>query len=192
MHKPADTCDFRHAGHGFELIAQVPVLKGPQVPEAVFMCMIHQDVFIDPAGARRVRSDHRMDIRRQLSLNFLQVFEYSRARPIKVGSILEDNEDIRIPEHCLGAHGFDVRRGEHCSDDGVGYLILNDVGWLAGPGRINDDLDVGDVRQRIEGNVLHGPDAGEHEQKRTRKDQKRIARTPLNPTVDHVTCLPQH
>ena len=57
--EPADGRDFGHAGNGFELVAQIPVLKAAQVRQAVLMAVIHEGVFVNPSRAGRVRADDR-------------------------------------------------------------------------------------------------------------------------------------
>ena len=95
-----------------------------------------------------------MHVGRQLARNLLQVFGHARARPVEVRAILKDHEDVRIAEHGLRAHTLDARRRQQRRDDGIGDLILNHIGRLAGPFRVDDDLHVADVGQRIQRNML--------------------------------------
>ena len=82
-------------GTPFKLVAQIPVLQRAQVGETVLMCMIHQRVFVDPSCACRVRSNNGVnDHGRRFSLDLLQILDHARASPIKIGSILKDNENI--------------------------------------------------------------------------------------------------
>ena len=53
LHKPADTCDFRHAIGTADGKAHHPVLQGPQLGKAQVLAL--QRVLIDPAHARRIR-----------------------------------------------------------------------------------------------------------------------------------------
>ena len=100
-----------------------------------------------------------MDIAWQSSLDLLHVFKNARPRPVEIGPILEDDEDIGISEHCLGADRFDVGRSEKLCHDGIGDLVFDEAWRLAGPRRVNDDLHIGDVRQRIQGNPAQRPDS---------------------------------
>ncbi len=79
----------------------------------------------------------------------LDVFEDAGAGPVEVGAVFEDDEDVGIAEHGLGAHGFHMRSGEKRGDDGVGDLVFDDVGWLAFPGNVDDYLDVGNIGQSV-------------------------------------------
>jgi ParB-like nuclease domain len=111
---------------------------------------IHQDVLVDPTGASRVRSDNGMDIAWQSSLDLLHVLKNARPRPVEISPILEDDEDIGITEHCLRADGFDVRSCQQFRHDGIGDLIFNKARRLAGPGSVNDNLNVGDMVSSIQ------------------------------------------
>jgi hypothetical protein len=55
---------------------------------------------------------------RQPSADLLEIFEHARARPVKIGSVLEDHIDVGIAEHRLGAHRLDMRRRQQAGDDG--------------------------------------------------------------------------
>src|SRR5262249_28282887 len=115
-HKPADRGHFGHAGDGFELITQEPVLQASKLRQAVLMSVIDDEVFVDPAGAGRVGTDHRVNAFRQAAADLLHVFEDPRARPVEVRSVLKYDENIRVPEHRLRSDGFDVGRGQQRRD----------------------------------------------------------------------------
>ena len=66
-HEAADGRDFGHAGHGFELIAQIPVLKRAQVGEAVRVGAINDGVLVHPSRAGGIGADGRMHVRGQLA-----------------------------------------------------------------------------------------------------------------------------
>ncbi len=112
LDEPADRRHFRYSRNGFELVAEVPILNAAQVGKTALVAAVHKDVLVDPARPRGVRSNHWMDVRREPSLNLLHVFENPRARPIQIGSVFEDDEDVGIAKHGLRAHGFDVRSGK--------------------------------------------------------------------------------
>ena len=48
------------ARNGFELVAQIPVLKAAQIRQAVLMAVVHERVFIDPSCSGCVWPDHGM------------------------------------------------------------------------------------------------------------------------------------
>src|SRR5437879_2664842 len=190
LDESADCCDFRYTGNGFELIAQVPVLNAAQFRETALVAAVDKDVLVDPACAGRVGADDRMNSGWQPPGDLLHVFEDARARPIEIRSIFENDEYVGIPEHGLRPHRLDVRGGEKFRDDGIRDLVLDKTGGLSGPRCMDDDLNVRDVRQRVQRNAAKRPDSREHEQQRSREHQKTVLRTPINPTRDHVTFLP--
>ena len=185
-----EAADRRHLGdarNGFKLVAQEPVLQAAQVSQAVLMALIDDQVFVHPPSARRIRSDDGMNARRQASGDLLHVLEDPGSRPIEVGTVLEDDEDVGITEHRLRPHRFHVRGGQKRGDDRIGDLVFDDVGWFALPRRMNDHLDVGDVRQRIERDAPERPDPSQHQQEGSGEDQEAVAGAPVNPAGNHVT-----
>ena len=149
------------------------------------MAAVEDGVLIDPAGARCVGTNRRMNARRKLPGNLLEVFGHARARPVKVRAILENDKDVRIAEHGLRSHAFDVRSRQQRGDDRISHLVLDHVRGLARPGRVDDHLHVADVGQRVERRLPHGPHAGNCEQNGSRKNDEGIAAAPLNDSCDH-------
>src|SRR5262249_30225678 len=49
LHVAADGCDLGDAGHGFELIAQIPVLNAAKFGQTSLMCVLNKGVLIHPA-----------------------------------------------------------------------------------------------------------------------------------------------
>src|ERR1700676_1751311 len=176
----------------FELVTQVPILKTAQVGQTALMAVVHERVFIDPTCAGRIRPDDRMNARGQATSNLLHVLQNPRARPIQVCPILEDDEDVRIPKHCLCAYRFHVRRGEKCSDYGISDLVFDKARRLASPRRVDNHFHVGNIRQRIVGSVTQCPDSCEYKQECSHENQETILCAPINPTRDHLTFLPWH
>jgi hypothetical protein len=106
--------------------------------------------------------------------NLLQIFQHTRARPIQIGAVLENNEHVGIAEHGLGANRFHVWRGKQGRNDRVSNLILDDIGRFI-PRRMNNYLHIGDVGQGIQRHPALRPDAGQHQQKRSGEDEEAIA-----------------
>src|ERR1700731_2290002 len=75
----------RNAGHGFERIADIPILQAAEIGETLSMALIDESIFIHPARAGRVRSDHGIDASGKLASNLLQVFQHAAAGPVDVG-----------------------------------------------------------------------------------------------------------
>src|SRR5207245_4139201 len=186
----ADGGDFGDTRNGFELITQMPILEGPQIGKIMFAAVVNNSIFIDPACSRCVRTDCRMYICWKTSLDGLQILEDPRARPIHVSAVLKYNEDVRIVEHGLRTDGFDARSSQKRRDNGIRNLVFDDVGRLTFPVRVNNDLDIGDVGQRVERNVADRPDAGEHQQGHARKHEEPVVRAPLNDPADHLFYIP--
>ena len=177
------------SGNSRELIAQIPILNAAQVGQTALMAVVHERVFIDPSRARRIRPDDGMHARRQTARDLLHVLENARTRPIQIRSVLKHDEDVGVAKHGLRAHGFYVRGGEKCRDNGIRDLVFDEAGRLTCPRRVDNHFHVGNVGQRVERNVTQGPDSREHQQECSHKNEKTILRAPINPSGDHVTCL---
>ena len=189
LDESADGRDFRDTRNCFELIPQVPVLDAAQFGETALVAAIHNHVFVHPPCSGCVRSNDGMNSRGKTPGDLLHVFENARARPIQIGPVFEDDENVGVTEHRLRPHCFDVRSGEKLGDDGIGNLVFDEVGRLSGPRRVHDDLNVRNVRQRIKRYTSQRPDSREHQQQRSREHQKTVLRAPINPSRDHVTFL---
>src|SRR6185437_16026805 len=100
-------------------------------------------------------------------------------------AILENHKHIRIAEHSLRADPLYARSGEQSRDDRVGHLVLDHVRRLARPGRVDDDLHVADIGQRIKRHPSHGPDTARDQQDCPCKHNELIAAAPLDDAGDH-------
>ena len=183
--KAAHTGDFSDAGNRLQLVAQVPVLKRPQIGETVLVAVVHESILVHPARASCVRPNCRMHISRQTARNRLQILQHARTSPIDIGAVFEHHEHIAIVEHRLGAHGLNVRSCEQCRHNRITNLVLDDVGRLAFPVGVNDDLDIGNVRQGVKRDMSHTPNSGQSEKENSRKDQEAIVSAPFNDTRNH-------
>ena len=105
-----------------------------------------------------------MNVCRQTPGKLLQIFEDARPRPVKIGAVVEDDEDTGVTEHGLGADALDVRSGQQRGDDGIRYLVFDNIGRLAGPVCVNHHLHVADVGQGVERHALQRPHACNREQ----------------------------
>ncbi len=88
-------------------------------------------------------------------MELLHIFKDPAPRPVDVGAILEDDEYVGIIEHGLRANRFDVRRSQHCRNDWVGDLILDDVGRLSHPLGVYNHLNVRDIGKRVERDQIY-------------------------------------
>ena len=80
--------------HARQPVAQVPVLEAPEIGERVPSRVVDQRVLVDPADAGGIGADGRIDARRQLSADTLQVFDDAAAGPVDVRAVIEDHVDV--------------------------------------------------------------------------------------------------
>ena len=87
----------------------------------------------------------------------------------------------------MPADRFDAGRGQQASHDGISDLVFDDIGGLAGPTGADDDLNIGDIGQRVQGDVAQGPVAGKSEQRNDGEDEEAVARAEIDDARDHLT-----
>jgi hypothetical protein len=142
----------------------MPVLESAKIRQAMLPTFIDQGILKDPARARCIRPDSWMNVGGQTTADLLEVFDDPRTCPIQVGAVFKDDIHIRIAEHRLSTNGLHVRSRKKAGHDGVGDLVFDNVRKLTSPACVDDHLDVGDVRERIERNMLQGPDTAQGQQ----------------------------
>jgi hypothetical protein len=124
-------------------------------------------------------------------LHLIQVFEHTRARPVRIGAILEQDIDEGVAKERIAAHRFRSRHRHHRGGERIGNLILDDARRLAGVRRANDDLHVGEVGQRVERRACDRPQAPRRDQQGRDQHQKAVGERPADERGDHFTpCFP--
>ena len=88
-HHAADGGDLGDIRHRLELVLQEPVLQRAQLRQVPRTALVHERVLIDPAHAGRVRPERRLGAGGQARLHLVQIFQYARARPVRIGAIVE-------------------------------------------------------------------------------------------------------
>ena len=151
--EPADRGHFCHSRHTFQLVAQVPVLKAAELSQIVRPGLVHQRVLIDPPDSRGIRSQRRCDAGRKLPGEFLEIFQHATPRPIQVCPVFEDHVHVRDPIFRDPPHSFNFRPGEQGRDEWIGDLVFNQRGAAPLPFGVDDHLDIGQVRNRIQRNL---------------------------------------
>ena len=183
LNEAADACDFGDALGLGQLIAQIPVLDRAQLGERALRT--EHDILVNPADAGRVGPERRGDPFRQPLGGKIQIFENARARPIKIGTVLEHDIDERHAEEGEAAHHLRARHREQCRGQRIGDLVLDHLRRLAGIFGVDDDLRVGEIRNGIERRALHGIDAGEDDESCRQQHQKAVAGRPDDDGADH-------
>ena len=102
LDEAADAGDLGNALRFGEAVADVPVLNGPQLGEALLRPA--HDVLIDPSHAGRVGPQARRHAGREPPRRRAEIFEHARAGPVEVGAVLENHVDERHPEEGEAAH----------------------------------------------------------------------------------------
>src|SRR5213078_1349695 len=142
-------------------------------------------VLIDPPHAGGVGPEPGLGTGGEPALNRVQVLEHARAGPIEICPILEDHVHERRAEHRLPAHDFHLGDRKECGEERVRDLILHHLGRLARPVRVDDDLGVREVGDRVHG---HGPEqqyASHQHEDRAEGDQLPPPDGPGDKALDH-------
>ena len=183
LDEAADAGDLGDALRFGDAVADVPVLNGAQLGEALLRAA--HDVLIDPADAGRIGPEAWRHAGRQPARGRTEIFEHARARPVEVGAVLEDHVDERDAEEREPAHDARLGDAQHRGRERIGDLVFDHLRRLAGIFRVDDHLDVGEVGNGIERHARDRVDAGERHEDGRKPDQEDIARRPANESCDH-------
>ena len=176
---------FRHSAHRLEVVAQVPVLGGAQISEAVFAGGVDQGVLVDPAESGGIGAEFGPHPLGQAGEHPGEVFQGTGTGPVDIGAFFEDHIDIGVAEIGEAAHRLDLGSAEHGADDRVGDLVLDDVG-AAVPAGIDDHLGVAEVGDGVQHQALHRPPAGQAGGGDQEKDDEAVLDRPINDAVQHA------
>ncbi|MCY1302701.1 hypothetical protein D9M70_523770 [compost metagenome] len=109
-----ETTDARDLGYALGLRggeAHDPVLQGAQFGQRQLLG--DKGVLVDPANTRRVRAEARRDAFGKAVCRRVQVFEHAAARPVGIGSILEDDVDEGDAEEREATNDLRPRYRQH-------------------------------------------------------------------------------
>jgi hypothetical protein len=144
--------DCRHFGDvrdRLQLVAKEPVLQGPQLAEVILAATVDKRVLVDPAHAGGVRPECGLGAGRQARLHLVQILQHPRAGPVGVSAVLEQDVDEGVAEHRVPAHRLCPRHRHHRGGERVSDLVFDDARGLAGERRADDDLRIGEIRDRV-------------------------------------------
>jgi len=185
LHVSAHRRDFRHAGNAFQPVADVPVIEGAQLPEVVFPAAVHQGILESPADSGGVRPKRGRDAFREFPADFAHVFENAGSPPVNVRPLIENHRYVREPIVGRASDHAHVRGCQHSRHNRVGNLVFDQVGTAAGPFRVKDHLGVGQIGNRIEGDVEHGPDADDNRARDQKNYEQAVRGAVFDDAVDH-------
>ena len=184
-HHAAHRGDLGDVGDRLELVAQEPVLQRAQLAQVVAPAAVDQRVLVDPAHAGGVRPERGPRRGRQARLRLVQVFQHPRARPIGVGAVLEQHVDERVAEHRVPAHRARAGHRHHGGGERIGELVLDDLRRLPRKRRADDDLHVGQVRQRVERRAQQRHRAPAGREQRGHQHEKAVGDRPADQRRGH-------
>ena len=99
--------------------------------ESCLPAAVDQRVLVDPADAGRVGPERRPWRWPAGATALVQVLQHARARPVRVGAVLEQHVDERVAEQRIAAHGLRARHRQHRGRQRIGDLVLDDLRRLA-------------------------------------------------------------
>jgi len=156
LHEPADRGDLRNAIDGLKRVADRPVLDGAEFAQIVRALRTLDRVPEDLPETRRIRPQSRARVGRKIALRDVQPLQYAAARPVDVRAVPEDNEDLTEAEARRRTHVLDVGDALERNGEGIGDLVLDVLRTPPRPRRVDDDLVLADVGNRIDRYVLVG------------------------------------
>src|SRR5260221_13134031 len=174
---------FRYARGFGNPIPDLPVLDGTQFGKSFLVAA--NDVLVNPTYSGRVRPERRRNSCRQSLRRGVEVFENARTGPIQVSTVLKDDIDERNSKKGKPTNDPRPRNAEHRSGQGIGDLIFDDLRRLAGIFSVDDDLNVGEIRNCIERHMLKRVHAGQSDEDGCQSDEEDVSRGPANDGGDH-------
>ena len=180
LDEAADAGHFGHAGHGLELVAQVPVLDAAQLGQVMLAGGVFHHVLKDPAHPGGVGAQGRGDFLGELVADEVEVFQHPGAGPVDVGAVLENDVHQGLGEHGVAPHHLGPGHGQHGGGERVGDLVLHHLGGLAGKVGFDDDLDVGEVGDGVHRQVIGGIDGPGGDQEGDQDHQEAVGSAEIN------------
>ncbi len=168
----ADRIDLDDARHAQKLRADDPVVNGPQIHRCdggavgirragLGIDREHEDL----AKAGRNRTQSRLHVLRQGGAGRAQALGDLLAREVDVGSVLEDDRDLRQAVTGYRSRVVEARQARHRILERKRDPLLDLERRIARSRRIDDDLNVGDIGNGVDRQAREVPDAeARHEQ----------------------------
>src|SRR3546814_21154020 len=122
---------------------------------------VDQRIFVYPADSGGVRAQRWLCRGGQSPLNLVQVFEHPGACPVEISSVLEDDVYERVAKEGVAPYGLGPGDRKHGCGQGICDLVLYNLRRLPGIRGADDDLDVGEVWQCLDGRILDCPERSE-------------------------------
>ncbi|MNS96702.1 hypothetical protein D3C72_1310150 [compost metagenome] len=146
---------------------------------------VHQGVLVDPAHPGGIGAELGASRGGQIGCHLAQILQHPGTGPVEVGVVVKQHIDEGVAEEGVAAHRGGPRHRQHGGGERVGHLILHHLGRLARVGRLDDHLDVGEIRQGVHRGLLHRPEppGGEHDGQQ--QHQKAVADGPANDGRNH-------
>jgi hypothetical protein len=183
LDEAADARDLAHSFDGIELVAHVPVLDRPQFREVEALALDRVPVDLPESG--RIGAEHGHDARRQPLLRDVHALEHTRARPVVIDVVLEDDERHREPEARHRPDRLDAGRAGQAGREGERDLIIDVLRAAARPVGVHDDLLLADVGDRIHRRASEREVAADAQAGNDQHHQEDVPEAPTDDRVDH-------
>ena len=157
LYKAAETRHLGNAGYAFHAQLDDIVLDAAQFGQIVPTRFIDDGVGEPPSETGGIGTENGIDVGGNLVLHSLEVFQDSVPRPVNIGPFLEYHVDKGTAQEGKPPDCLNLRGREQSRCDGIGYLILDEIGTTPRPFRINDHLRIAQVWKGVERCILQGP-----------------------------------
>ena len=144
-----------------------------------------QGIHERPAHTRGIRTQRWPDPLRQPPAHVVEVLEHAAAGPIQVGAVFENYVDKRHAEKRVATHHFREGDGQHLRRDGIGHLVLDDLGGLTRIVREDDHLHIRQIGQRVERHRPHRIDPTQDDRDGPQEDENAIGDRPVDDAGQH-------
>jgi hypothetical protein len=170
----------RHPRDGLQLQLEEPVLEAAQLGQIPLAAPVHQGVAEHPADPGGIRSQAGNGPLRELAGDLAEILQHAGAGPVEVCAIGEQHVDVGVAEQAVAAHRDRPRHRQQGGGEGIGDLVLHHPRRLPREAGADDDLDIGQVGDGIQGRLAQGLEAPGRQQQGGEQDQEAVADGPVN------------
>ena len=171
-------------GNGVQLVADEPVLKGPELLQVIPLPLDGIPEHMAHAGA--VRAEGRRHTGGKERRGVVEPLQHPGPRPVDIRLVVEDHVDHREAEGGGGAHGLHHGQSLQVDRQGVGHLVLHHLWGTAGIVGKDDHLVVGQVRDGVHGRIVDRPDPPADDEGEDHQDDDPVSGGVFDDFFDHV------
>ena len=147
--EPSDRCDLGDAWHRLQCWLDQALMEQTQLTQIAGLSLVDDRILINPAHAARIGAEDNARVTRQRRTQRIQTARDQLPALLPPNGAIQGRIDEGVAHVRGRTDGLDAGRAQQCLHDRIGDLGLEQR-WAALPFRVDDDLRVCDVGDRIE------------------------------------------